>query len=205
MSNTLPVFQATISPEINDEHEVNFIALVDRPATQSNFLKFTEDSRPQMFAITNEDEQIITGLAMVANMPIYRKDDSGEYYVYFDAPTIKAIAEKFFKKKYNLNLNLQHNPDLQPEGVFFFESWIIDRAKGKMPLPEFADAEDGSWIVSAKVENPAIWADIKAGKFNGFSVEGLFKMQLNKDVEVQEISDEQFAEDLEFLLQHLSK
>jgi hypothetical protein len=200
----IPIYKATIEPDINDEHEVNYIALVDRPAIESNFLKFNSNSERIMFAIANEEERIITGLAMVANMPIYRNENGFEYYVYFDAQTIKQIAEKFFKKKYNFNLNLDHNPNATTENIFFFESWIIDRAKGKLPMDEFSDVEDGSWIVSAKVEDPQIWEAIKRGEFKGFSVEGLFKVTRDNSVEIQEISDEQFAADLEFLLQYLN-
>lgn len=189
-----------INPEVNDEHEVNFIALVNQPAIGSNFLAFNEDKKPLKFAITNEDERIITGLCMVANLPMYRNVNGAEFFVYFDADTIKEIAQKFFKKKYNFNLNLSHNPDLKTEDVFFFESWIIDRAKGKTPPPEFEDAEDGSWIVSAKVEDPEVWDAIKRGEFKGFSVEGLFIMQQDETVEVVDLTEDEFEAELKNLL-----
>ena len=35
--------------------------------------------------------------------------------------------------------------------------------------------QDGSWIASYYVEDNALWQDVKAGKFVGFSVEGWFE------------------------------
>jgi hypothetical protein len=55
-----------------------------------------------------------------------------------------------------------------------FESWIIDRQKGKLPMTGFEDAKDGSWFGSYKVENDDVWSKVKAGEFKGFSVEGIF-------------------------------
>ena len=40
----------------------------------------------------------------------------------------------------------------------------------------FEDAPDGSWFISARVNNAAIWAKIKQGAIKGFSVEGVFKL-----------------------------
>jgi len=38
----------------------------------------------------------------------------------------------------------------------------------------FEDAKDGSWFGSYKVENSDVWAKVKSGEFQGFSVEGIF-------------------------------
>jgi hypothetical protein len=42
----------------------------------------------------------------------------------------------------------------------------------------YEDAPDGSWFISAKVDNEEVWAKIKAGDFKGFSVEGQFAKEL---------------------------
>jgi hypothetical protein len=38
----------------------------------------------------------------------------------------------------------------------------------------FEDAPDGSWFCSMLVENDAVWQQVKDGKVNGFSIEGIF-------------------------------
>jgi hypothetical protein len=55
-----------------------------------------------------------------------------------------------------------------------FESWIVNRDMGKMPINGFEDAKDGSWFGSYKVDNEEVWAKVKSGEFQGFSVEGIF-------------------------------
>ena len=55
----------------------------------------------------------------------------------------------------------------------------------------FEHIEDGSWFTAYKVENKQVWEDVKAGKFNGFSVEGYFGLERQepKD-EIEELIDE---------------
>lgn len=162
-----------ISDDPQSDLEVSFVALVDRPAIQKNFLAFKDMT--QKFASVDEDRRIISGPAMLANIPIYRKDEeNGEYNVVFRPDTIFQIAQKFFQKGYNANFNLMHDPKQKCEGVTVFESFIVDSSRGIKPMAGFEDAQDGSWFISAKVNNDEVWAKVKAGEIKGFSVEGVF-------------------------------
>lgn len=174
----LPVYKMSISENDDNDIEVTYIALVDEPAIQKNFFAYKETA--QSFSIENEDERIITGLAMVADLPIYRRDKDGEFYTVFDAQSIKQIAQKFFRKQYNYKFNLSHDETEQPDGIYIFESWIVDREKGKIPMEQFKDVSNGSWIISAKIDNDEVWQQIKSGEFKGFSVQGFFKMEREK-------------------------
>jgi hypothetical protein len=124
------------------------------------------------FAVQSEEKRIVSGPLMMAGLPIYRRDDDGrEYYVQFDADTVRAIVYKYFKNGRNTKANLQHTPKIA-DGVFLFESWITDETK---PAPKGFDAlPDGSWFGSFKVDNDEVWAKVKDGTFTGFSVEGVF-------------------------------
>jgi hypothetical protein len=51
---------------------------------------------------------------------------------------------------------------------------VSDKELGVAPLTGFEDIADGSWFISAKVNNQSVWDNVKAGTINGFSVEGLF-------------------------------
>lgn len=128
----------------------------------------------QSFSIQDEEERIITGALMLADTPIYRNDGNGEYYVVFGKDTIKKIAQKYFKKGYQNNVNLMHDSGQVMDGVTMFESWIVDEKRGVKPMKGFEDVKEGSWFGSFKVENEEVWNMIKEGKVKGFSVEGIF-------------------------------
>jgi hypothetical protein len=180
----LPVYLLDISEDMNDDAEVDAIALVDRPAIMKNWNAFKNQQR---FEVVSEDKRIISGPLMLADVPIFRSDATyGDYYVVFSKDTIFKIAQKFFKRGYQSNVNLMHSPNAQVDGVTMFESFITDESRGILPMKGFEDAPDGSWFGSFKVDNQDVWNDVKDGKFKGFSVEGLFtyKTKPNKEQEL---------------------
>jgi hypothetical protein len=136
------------------------------------------------FSIENPEQKIVTGPLMIADLPIYRRDADEEYYVTFSAAEIKKIVQRFFKKGYQSKVNVEHSTPV--DGVFMFESYIIDREKGIMPPKGFEEVSDGSWFGSFKVENEKIWEEVKAGTFKGFSVEGLFRYEKTNKVITEE-------------------
>ena len=179
----LPIYELMINEDMQDDAEVSFIALVDRTAIQKNWNAFKENAK---FQIISEDKRIISGPVMLADSPIYRNDNTnGEYYVVFSKDTIFKIAQKFFKKGYQANVNLMHDSNQQVSGVTMFESFISDKDRGIMPMRGFEDAPDGSWFGSFKVEDDAVWEMIKEGKVKGFSVEGVFEYSKAKTKEAQ--------------------
>lgn len=125
------------------------------------------------FAIESEERRIITGPAMIAEKPILRKaEDGSTYYVKFSAETIrKAVKLWALQNKYNA-VNAEHaNP---VGGMHLLESFIVDKERGINAPQAWSDAAEGSWFLSYYVEDDAVWQDIKAGKFRGFSIEGYF-------------------------------
>jgi len=144
-----------------------------------------EQASDMKFSIQDSEQRIVTGPLMIADLPIYRRDEDEEYYVSFSAAEIKKIVQRFFKKGYQSKVNVEHATPV--DGVFMFESYIIDREKGIMPPKGFEDVSNGSWFGSFKVDNDKIWNEVKAGTFKGFSVEGLFRYEkTNKVVSKEE-------------------
>lgn len=141
----------------------------------------------QKFAIDDEEERIISGPLMLADTPIYRNDQNGEYYVIFTKDTIKQIAQKFFKKGYQKNVNLMHDSGQTVSGLTMFESWISDEKRGIMGMKGFENVPDGSWFGSFKVDNDEVWQLIKDGKVKGFSVEGVFNYRKTGIKNVQQL------------------
>lgn len=172
MNKELPIFKLEIVDDVNADTEVDCVSLVDRPATEKSFLAFADQK--QQFAIQDEEEKIISGPLMLSDTPIYRNDVNGEYYVVFDKNTIKSIAQKFFKKGYQQNVNLMHDSGKTVSGLTMFESWITDEKRGIKPMAGFDNVPDGSWFGSFKVDNEDVWQMIKDGQVKGFSVEGVF-------------------------------
>lgn len=160
---------------IDDKEEsgVDFIAIVDSPAIESDFLAFNEVK--QQFKIEDEDKRIVSGYFMIADKPIYRNNDQlGEHNVIFRGDVIKDIAFKFMRNGFNSNTNLMHEEELKLNDVFVFESILIDSDRGVKAPERFEEVPNGSWWGSMYVKNDKVWNLIKEGKFKGFSVEGFF-------------------------------
>lgn len=162
--------------DIDDETGVSRVSLVEYPAVQYDFLLFNEAVK-----FTSDDEQkIVTGVVMLADVPILRIDPTrGKHYVTFTGETIKKIVLKYFKEMRTSSVNLEHSINI--DGVYMFESYIIDRTRGINPPKEFAHIPDGSWIGSYKIENEEVWNSIKNGKFRGFSIEGYFNYNFSEN------------------------
>jgi hypothetical protein len=167
----LPVYKLDIN-EFDEETGIDFVSLVENAAIQKDFLAFSET--PIKFAIQDEEKRIVTGAAMIADLPIYRRDDiRGEYYVVFDKESIFKIAKKWARSNQYNSVNAHHKTPIM-NGVSLFESYIIDRERGVMPPKGFEEVADGSWFVSYLIDNDEVWAKVKSGEFKGFSVEGVF-------------------------------
>lgn len=168
----LPLYEIRV--DIDDANTgIDAIALVERPAVEVDFLKFKKDA-PQPLKFS-EDRHVITGVAMLADTPIYRRDNvRGEYYITFPRETILTLVEKMSRDGLLNSVNKQHNNDDVVTSCVMIESYIKDSERGIVP-EEFATIPDGSWIVSYKVEDDDLWQEIKtSGELNGFSIQGCF-------------------------------
>lgn len=179
----LPVYKLDIN-EFDEETGIDFVSLVENAAIQKDFLAFSET--PIKFAIQDEEKRIVTGAAMIADLPIYRRDDiRGEYYVVFDKESIFKIAKKWARSNQYNSVNAHHKTPIM-NGVSLFESYIIDRERGVMPPKGFEEVADGSWFVSYLIDNDDVWAKVKSGEFKGFSVEGVFDFPEHKEEQLIE-------------------
>ena len=180
----LPIYRLDIN-EFDEETGIDFVALVESPAVERDFQAFNTTQR---FAIQDEEKRIVSGVAMIADMPIYRRDAiRGEYYVVFDKESIFKIAKKWARSNKYDSVNEHHETPIQ-EGVSLFESYLVDRERGVMPPKGYEDVADGSWFVSYLIDNEDVWHRVKSGEFKGFSVEGVFDFvsELSEDLKVIE-------------------
>lgn len=165
MLKGLPLYNLVINDNADGVYR---ISLVDMPAIESDFLLFNQDPK-KTYTFSNDEKHVITGAAMIPNLPIYRCDESGfEYFVQFSRETIEKSAQLFFKNGYQGNISVDHETNVT--GVYVFESYIVDSTRGIKPTD--IDLPDGSWVVSMKCENEALWDILKnTDMLHGFSIE----------------------------------
>jgi hypothetical protein len=100
-------------------------------------------------------------------------EELGMYNVFFKPETIELIARKFMKNGYNGEVTVEH--DRKVKDIYLTESWLIEQSsKDKSNLYGYT-LPKGTWFGIYKVDNPKVWEEVKAGKYKGFSIEGLFE------------------------------
>jgi hypothetical protein len=183
--------------QINDDDKTGMFALslVETPAVGTALFYAFEEEKPLVKYNFESTEQIITGVAALAGVPIFRRNEKlGEHYVVLNKVGIKKMVEKLFKENKFNNINFQHD-DAKVDNIYLIESYFIDHSKGINP-EMFKDAPDGSWVVSYKVADKETYDNIVASdKFNGFSLEGSFEyVSVEKFTEVKDAFEEYINE-----------
>ena len=188
----------------DDNTGLDAISLVSTPAVEIDFLCFEKEDSVEISFSANEDKHIISGIALRADFPIYRRNGDYEYYVVFTKEIIRKIVNKYAKNGLFNSVNLQHNDHNFTNKAIMIESYIIDKERGICPI-EFSDIEDGSWYVSFHIEDEMLWNEIKNGKeLNAFSVQGLFNLiedsLTNSEEKLSQQKEQTFDEWLEELI-----
>ena len=169
--NNLPLYELMFDDNDDNALGCSKISLVEDPAVEEFFLKFSKDDQEKehkSFYFKDDSKRVITGIAMRADYPIYRNQDGKEFYVQFSKDTIDKMMQKFMKEQRLFEISLDHNQDVRD--CYLIESFIINKDRGICPN-EFSDVEDGSWIISVKIENQDVWNKICSGDVKGFSIE----------------------------------
>jgi hypothetical protein len=115
---------------------------------------------------------------MIPDIEIIRRVDKGPdkgkpYWVRFSSGSIARIAEKFMRENRNHGTNVGHNAG-EYAGTYIMESWLVENEQDKANTVYGLDLPVGSWVAKMRVQDPNVWKAVKAGKLNGFSVEGSF-------------------------------
>ena len=131
------------------------------------------------FQVTDEEQRIVVGPAMIPQSLIPRRSKDGEeYFVYFSKETIRNISEKFFSLNHHNNTDVNHDEEVTTQNTLL-ESWIVEDAEiDKSRLYGYEPIE-GSWFVSYRINDDETWDKIKKGELRGWSISGNF---LEKEV-----------------------
>ena len=170
--------------EENIVEGVSAMSVVTSPAIMTNFVAFKSEEKEESptlladkklkFAEVSQEKRILLGPAMIPNMAIYRhSEERGEYYNYYTKETVRKASQLFMKNNRQNSATLEHEVGVGDMSIV--ESWIVeDPEKDKAQMYGF-DVPAGTWMVSMKVYNDAVWNDfIKTGALKGFSIEGFF-------------------------------
>lgn len=180
----IPVFNATLDEDCG----IIRVSLVDDPAVSKDFQVFKANVRQMLYTVQDEDKHLVRGVIMRADYPIYRRDKSlGEYYIVYKPDVIRQMAEKYLTEDRANNVNIMHKEDSDVEGVNMVQ-WFIKGAG--VAIEGFDDIADGSLFAEYHVTNEDVWAEIKAGTYKGFSLEGYFNLEPEQSKDyVQDVID----------------
>ena len=182
----LPIFDIIVDTD-TDELNMSCISLVTDPAVEKDFECFSKDKKPMNFSITDQEKHCITGVAIRADVPIYRySPDMGEYYVRFTKETIEHIVYKYSKQNLWNSVSLEHSGQ-NIDSAVMVEFFIKSPSK----CPEgFEDVEDGSLMVTYKITDENLWDTVKnSDEINGFSIEIMADLKPTDEFVEEEESD----------------
>lgn len=164
----LQVIELTIKDELKEG--VFAISFVDKPAIEESFIML--NALEVELKVIDEAKREVIGLALVPNKKILRRKDDTEFYIEFSEQTIEKVQELYLKNLRANNVTIDHEKPV--DGVSLIESWIVEDTKNDKSNIYGLNAVKGSWVVKMKIYNDDVYEGVKLGKFNGFSIEGLF-------------------------------
>lgn len=179
-----------LTPDGKKKHKINYMAFTENPAIEETWIAMKDESHKVKFEAINEEKRIVMGPYMVADKPILRMNPKTKepFFVVMDAENIEKIMFDIYNEGYHKNINENHS-STELDGICMFQSWIINRALGINPPTAWSDLADGSAMGVWKVNNESVWADIKAGKFTGPSIEGFLKLVPVEDITEDELDE----------------
>lgn len=191
MEKKLPIYYASINEDLNGlelkQQGIQNIALVDSPAMLTEWLMFDEHKPVEFKMALQEEQKIVTAPVIIAGLPIYRKIENEEFYVVYTKETNMQILQKYMLDGNQKKVKLTHDTSDLSKGVFVFEIFISDESRGISAPKGFENLSDGTIYCSMKINNDAIWNEIKSGKVNGISLEGFFDLEKEIDLSEQQI------------------
>lgn len=170
----LPIYDIIVDSD-TDELNMSCISLVTDPAVERDFECFSKNNKPMKFSVTDQDKHCITGVAIRADIPIYRySPDKGEYYVRFSKETIEQIVYKYSKQNLWNSVSLEHSGQ-NIDSAVMVEFYL--KSETKCPKG-FEEIEDGSLMVTYKITDENLWDKVKnSDEINGFSIEIMADLQ----------------------------
>jgi hypothetical protein len=170
-NSKIPLFKFVIEDEFNVEE----IAIVKNPAIKESFIALSEKNNSNLinvnlkeFKSIDDKKGILFGPILVPDRPLPQfSEDIGFYNGIFSKEDVEKLYLKSLENPPKWNLN--HDRAMQIECDF--GTSFIDKGN-----PSFAEAFDfntnpGTWFGTVKVTDPNLFQEIVNGSATGFSIE----------------------------------
>lgn len=178
----LPLYEI----EFDDELSVfNSVSFVTEPAIMEGFIQLSKQDEPRVQLKVNKENRIVSGPALIPGEPIFRNQGGRQFYITCSAETIKQVAINFFKHNRQNEGNVEHQFPIN--GITYWESYLIDKQRGITPK-EFETLPDGTWMLSAKVNDEQTWNLITEGVLTGFSID-MSNVTFKEEKEIDNLED----------------
>ena len=166
----MDIIELILDEENEEMVGIEAVSIVENPAIESDFIALADQEIK--LAKVDDEKRIVMGAALIPNKPIFRKRNDTMFYVYFSEDTVRRSSELFFQNGNQSNATLEHQ--MKANGLTVVESWIVEGEQDKSRIYGL-DAPVGTWMISMKITDDKLWAEIKEGKkYKGFSIEGYF-------------------------------
>jgi hypothetical protein len=192
-----------ILDEEQEESGIEAISIVESPAIESDFVALKGEEIK--LAEIDKEKRILLGALLIPNKPIYRKNEEGDYYIFFSKDTISKASQMYLRNGYQNNSTLEHSKDLK--GLTLVESWIVEDEVQDKSRKYGLNVPVGTWMGAVKVNNEEIWNEyVRTNKVKGFSIEGYFadKMESPKEEVKEDMSSQSDKETLLKIIEILS-
>lgn len=149
-----------------EDASISCISIVNNPAIEEDFVLFNKQ-----IALAKEGNTI-TGPILIPEQKIYRRDDSGEYYLVFSKDAISRFGSKLLESGCSKNVSLSHNGTLL-KGIRPIEVYLKDSSRNS--LVGFEDLPDGTLFVTYVIEDESLKERVK--DLSGFSIEASIQVK----------------------------
>lgn len=173
----LPIYKAVIQSE---EDVMDFMGFVEQPAHGKTMRFFKPNEKPSFKF--NDVRQLVTGVAIATNQPIYRRDDSGEYNMYFDKRTTRELGRRLLQHNFGGNVNINHDHSKIVKSARIDEIFYVDKERGIEAPSEFANQnlQDGSMLITYHIADKKEYEELKKKNLKGFSIEVFIDVERTK-------------------------
>ena len=158
-------------------HAIHAIALVEKPAIETDFIYLSIDGKKAESNIyLSEEKGIIYSPVLIPNQRIKRlNENTGEVYeIFFSKETIEEAAYDMMTAKTPLDQFNEEHTDKKINGTNVVELWLVDDPAMDKATKLGFNVVAGTLMAGIKVTDEEAKEKIRLGKIKGISIEALF-------------------------------
>lgn len=160
--------------------KLTFISNVSKPANMADEDTVKLSQEEDLHMSFDEEKREVTSAVLIPNQKIYRNAEffnktlgiNDDGYIFCTAEDIMDMALEYINN--NPRINLNHQDVVENGEVLIMENWFITTENDKAYDMGFSKEKypQRTWMQTHKFMDLNLWEDCKAGKYNGFSIQG---------------------------------